>query len=109
RRKARARVMSPAGAAATLRSASTSARGVRDGRRDPRHGGAGHRRQRRHRALGPSDRKRGLTTSVDDTATTSTVKGGALAGLGLAVVLGAQVVVVLDFSIVNVALPDISS
>jgi EmrB/QacA subfamily drug resistance transporter len=46
---------------------------------------------------------------VDDTATTSTVKGGALAGLGLAVVLGAQVVVVLDFSIVNVALPDISS
>ena len=46
---------------------------------------------------------------MDATAATRSVKGGALAGLGLAVVLGAQVVVVLDFSIVNVALPDISS
>jgi hypothetical protein len=46
---------------------------------------------------------------VGDTAETNSDKGGALAGLGLAVVLGAQVVVVLDFSIVNVALPDISS
>jgi hypothetical protein len=37
------------------------------------------------------------------------VPTSALGGLGLAVVLCAQLVVVLDFSIVNVALPDISS
>jgi EmrB/QacA subfamily drug resistance transporter len=46
---------------------------------------------------------------VNDNDATGSGPGAALAGLGLAVVLGAQAVVVLDFSIVNVALPDISS
>jgi EmrB/QacA subfamily drug resistance transporter len=38
-----------------------------------------------------------------------TIRSGALGALGLGVVLSAALVVVLDFSIVNVALPDISS
>ena len=46
---------------------------------------------------------------MSDNDATGSGPGAALAGLGLAVVLGAQAVVVLDFSIVNVALPDISS
>jgi EmrB/QacA subfamily drug resistance transporter len=46
---------------------------------------------------------------VSDTEATESIAGGALGALGLGVVLSAVLVVVLDFSIVNVALPDISS
>jgi len=46
---------------------------------------------------------------VSDTEGTGSIRGSALGAVGLGVVLSAAIVVVLDFSIVNVALPDISS
>jgi EmrB/QacA subfamily drug resistance transporter len=45
---------------------------------------------------------------VSNTEGTGAIRGGALGAVGLGVVLSGIVVVVLDFSIVNVALPDIS-
>ncbi len=45
---------------------------------------------------------------MSDTEGTGSIRGSALGAVGFGVVLGAAIVVVLDFSIVDVVLPDIS-
>jgi EmrB/QacA subfamily drug resistance transporter len=55
------------------------------------------------RPLDPAEQR-----SYRGSAASKKVGSGALGRLGLAIVLSAQLVIVLDFSIVNVALPDIS-